>query len=181
MSDVDIIIQVHTQGVQQIGNLSASLRNLTNTLRGINVPMSKLDAQTRAVNKALGITSRGVDQHAKSIKGLIQNQRVLSAEQRRITSDLSGLRNAYTLAGRETTALGRSIGLTTRELQAFSKTFRGMRLRAIGSDFANISLRMSKLGKDAQFVGRSLLINLTFHWRRLLELGCKHSKKLIPS
>ena len=178
MSDVDIIIQVHTQGVQQIGNLSASLRNLTNTLRGINVPMSKLDAQTRAVNKALGITSRGVDQHAKSIKGLIQNQRVLSAEQRRITSDLSGLRNAYTLAGRETTALGRSIGLTTRELQAFSKTFRGMRLRAIGSDFANISLRMSKLGKDAQFVGRSLLINLTLPLAAFARTGLQTFKEV---
>lgn len=178
MSDVDIIIQVHTQGVQQVGNLSSSLRNLTNTLRGINVPMAKLDAQTKAVHKALGITSRGVDQHAKSIKGLIQNQRVLSTEQRRITADLSALRNAYTLAGRESTALGRSIGLTTRELQGFSKTFRGMRLRAIGSDFQNISLRMSKLGKDAQFVGRSLLINLTLPLATFARTGLQTFKEV---
>jgi hypothetical protein len=137
-----------------------------------------MDAQTRAVNKALGITSRGVDQHAKSIKGLIQNQRVLSAEQRRITADLSTLRNAYTLAGRESTALGRSIGLTTRELQGFSKTFRGMRLRAIGSDFQNISLRMSKLGKDAQFVGRSLLINLTLPLATFARTGLQTFKEV---
>lgn len=171
MSDVDVIIQVHTQGVQQIGNLSASLRNLSNTLRGINVPMSKLDSHTRAVNKALGITSRGVDQHAKSIKQLVQNQKVLALESRKLKSDIGNLKNAYALAGGETTALGRSIGVTTKELQAFSRTFKGMRIRAIGSDFHNVSLRMSKLGKDAQFVGRSLLINLTLPLATFARVG----------
>jgi hypothetical protein len=140
--------------------------------------MSKLDAQTRAVHKALGITSRGVDQHAKSIKGLIQNQKVLGIEQKRIVTDLNALRTAYVLAGKETTELGRSIGVTTRELQAFSKTFRGMRLRAIGSDFANISLRMSKLGKDAQFVGRSLLINLTLPLAAFARTGLQTFKEV---
>jgi len=149
MSDVDVIIQVHTQGVQQIGNLSASLRNLGNTLRGISVPMSKLDAHTKAVHKALGITSRGVDQHAKSIKELAANQKVLSLESRKLKSDINNLRNVYVLAGGSATELGREVAYTTRQLQAFSRTFRGMRLRAIGSDFHNISLKMSKLGKDA--------------------------------
>jgi len=178
MSDVDIIIQVHTEGVQKVGNLSSSLRNLSATLRGINVPMAKLDAQTKAVHKALGITSRGVDQHAKSIKGLIQNQKILGVEQKKITADLNALRSAYVLAGKETTQLGRSIGVTTRELQAFSKTFRGMRLRAIGSDFQNISLRMSKLGKDAQFVGRSLLINLTLPLATFARTGLQTFKEV---
>ena len=161
MSDVDVIIQVHTQGVQQIANLSSSLRNLHTTLRGISVPMSKLDTQSRAVYKALGITSRGVNDHAKSIRGLVQNQKVLSGESRRLAADLKNLKNTYALVGRENTELGRQVGQTTRELKAFSATFRGMRLRAIGSDFQNISLRLTKIGKDAQFVGRSLLINLT--------------------
>lgn len=161
MSDVDVIIKVHTQGVQEIGNLSASLRNLSNTLRGINVPMSKLDTQSRAVNKALGITSRGIDQHAKSIKGLVQNQKILGAEQRRVATDLRSLKNAYALAGKETTDLGKSIGYTTRELAGFARTLRGLKIRAFGSDLQNISLKLTKMGKDAQFVGRSLLINLT--------------------
>lgn len=171
MSDVDVIIQVHTQGVQQIGNLSASLRNLSANLRGVTVPMSKLDSHTRAVNKALGITSRGVDQHAKKIKELAANQKILALEARRLQADLGALKNAYALAGRETTSLGKSIGVTTKELQAFSRTFRGMRLRALGSDFQNISLRMSKLGKDAQFVGRSLLINLTLPLATFARIG----------
>ena len=171
MSDVDVIIQVHTQGVQQIGNLSASLRNLGNTLRGISVPMSKLDAHTKAVHKALGITSRGVDQHAKSIRELAANQKVLSLESRKLKSDINNLRNIYVLAGGSATELGREVAYTTRQLQAFSRTFRGMRLRAIGSDFHNISLRMSKLGKDAQFVGRSLLINLTLPIAAFAKLG----------
>ena len=174
MSDVDVIIQVHTQGVQQIGNLSASLRNLSNTLRGVTVPMSKLDAHTKAVHKALGITSRGVDAHAKSIKQLAQNQKVLALESRRLKGDISNLKNAYALAGGQTTELGRSISKTTKELQIFSRTFRGMRLRALGSDFQNISLRMSKLGKDAQFVGRSLLINLTLPIATFARIGLQN-------
>jgi len=174
MSDVDVIIQVHTQGVQQIGNLSASLRNLGNTLRGISVPMSKLDAHTKAVHKALGITSRGVDQHAKSIKELAANQKVLSLESRKLKSDINNLRNVYVLAGGSATELGREVAYTTRQLQAFSRTFRGMRLRAIGSDFHNISLRMSKLGKDAQFVGRSLLINLTLPIAAFARIGLQN-------
>lgn len=174
MSDVDVIIKVHTQGVQEIGNLSASLRNLNNTLRGINVPMSKLDANTRAVHKALGITSRGVDQHAKSIKQLVQNQKVLGSETKKIAADLNNLKNAYALAGKETTALGRSIGQTTKELSAFSRTFRGMRLRAIGSDISNISLRLTKMGKDAQFVGRSLLINLSLPLAAFARVGLQN-------
>ena len=38
---------------------------------------------------------------------------------------------------------------------------RGARVRAFGSDISNVSLKMQKMGKDAQFVGRSLMINLT--------------------
>lgn len=174
MSDVDVVIRVHTQGVQEIGNLSASLRNLSNTLRGVTVPMAKLDTHTKAVYKALGVTSRGVDQHAKSIKGLIQNQKVLGVETKNIARDLNNLKNAYALAGRETTALGKSIGVTSRELSTFSRVFRGMRLRAFGSDLNNISLRLTKLGKDAQFVGRSLMINLTLPFATFARVGLQN-------
>jgi hypothetical protein len=178
MSDVDVIIKVHTQGVSEIGNLSSSLRNLSTTLRGISVPMAKLDVQSRAVNKALGVTSRGVDQHAKSIKALVQNQKVLGAESKRIAQDLKGLQNAYALAGRETTALGRSIGYTTKEFQQFSRTFRGLRLKALGSDFSNVSLKLTKLGKDAQFVGRSLMINLTLPLATFGRIGLQNLVKV---
>lgn len=173
MSDIDVIIRVHTQGVQEIGNLSASLRGLSTSLRNINVPMSKLDTSSRAVYKALGVTSRGVDNHAKSIKELVRNQRVLGAETKNITRDLNSLRNAYALAGRESTSLGRSIGASANQLSGFSRTFRGMRLRAFGSDLSSISLRMTKLGKDAQFVGRSLMINLTLPLATFARVGLR--------
>lgn len=174
MSDVDVVIRVHTQGVQEIGNLSASLRNLSNTLRGVSVPMAKLDTHTKAVYKALGVTSRGVDQHAKSIKGLIQNQKVLGVETKNIARDLNTLKNVYALAGKETTALGKNIGATSKELSTFSRVFRGMRLRAFGSDLNNISLRLTKLGKDAQFVGRSLMINLTLPLATFGRIGLQN-------
>ena len=171
MSDIDVIIQVHTDGIKKVGDLSASLRNLTNTLRGINVPMSRLDAQSKAVNKALGITSRGVNDHAKSIKNLVQNQKVLSQEQQRVVRELRTLKNAYALSGKETTQLGRNIGITTKELQNFSRTLKLLRIKAFGSDIHNVSLRLSKLGKDAQFVGRSLLINLTLPLATFARVG----------
>ena len=173
MSDIDVIIRVHTQGVQEIGNLSASLRGLSTSLRNINVPMSRLDTSSRAVYKALGVTSRGVDNHAKSIKELVRNQKVLGAETKNITRDLNGLRNAYALAGRESTALGRAIGVSANELSGFSRTFRGMRLRAFGSDLNSVALRMTKLGKDAQFVGRSLMINLTLPLATFARVGLR--------
>lgn len=173
MSDIDVIIRVHTQGVQEIGNLSASLRGLSTSLRNINVPMSRLDTSSRAVYKALGVTSRGVDNHAKSIKELVRNQKVLGAETKNITRDLNGLRNAYALAGRESTALGRAIGVSANQLSGFSRTFRGMRLRAFGSDLNSVALRMTKLGKDAQFVGRSLMINLTLPLATFARVGLR--------
>ena len=73
MSDVDLIISVHTTGAKDIANLSASVRNLALGIKGVTVPMRALDAHTRAVNKALGITSRGVAQHATSSKELKKN------------------------------------------------------------------------------------------------------------
>ena len=51
MSDVDLIINVHTNGVKDITNLSAATRALALNLRGITVPMAKLDSHSRAVQK----------------------------------------------------------------------------------------------------------------------------------
>ena len=50
MADIDLIIAVHTDGIKQVTDLSASLRNLAANVSGITVPMSKLDAHTRALN-----------------------------------------------------------------------------------------------------------------------------------
>ena len=161
MSDVDLIISVHTTGAKDIANLSASVRNLALGIKGVTVPMRALDAHTRAVNKALGITSRGVAQHATSLKELKKNQAALSEESKRLRSNIQNYNLAITKAGGPTTKLGKELVYAQNSLKAFSNTLRGLRVRSFGSDLANISLKLQKMGKDAQFVGRSLMINLT--------------------
>lgn len=161
MSDVDLIINVHTNGIKDITNLSAATKALANNIRGITIPMAKLDAQSKAVNKALGMTSRGMNDHAKSVKGLVANFKALSDESKRVKSNIASYRTAIQLAGGANTEFGRELKQNQAELIAFSKTLRGLRIRAFGSDLQSIALRMQKLGKDAQFVGRSLMINLT--------------------
>jgi hypothetical protein len=161
MSDVDLIISVHTTGVKDVANLSASVRNLALNLKGVTVPMRSLDAHAKAVNKALGITSKGVQQHATSLKQLKANQAALSEESKRLRSNIQNYNLAILKAGGPTTKLGKELTFTQNQLKAFSTTLRGLRIRSFGSDLSNISLRLQKMGKDAQFVGRSLMINLT--------------------
>ena len=161
MSDVDLIINVHTNGIKDVANLSASVKALTANLREITIPMTKLDVQSRAVNKALGVTSRGMKDHANSIKELKQNQRALGEESKRLKKDIAAYTGAIRAAGGPTTALGKELTSTRTRLQAMGAGMRGARVRAFGSDISNVSLKMQKMGKDAQFVGRSLMINLT--------------------
>lgn len=161
MSDVDLIINVHTNGIKDVANLSASVKALTANLREITIPMTKLDVQSRAVNKALGLTNHGMREHAKTIKELKENQRALGEESKRLKSNIIAYTGAIRSAGGPTTALGRELTSTKANLQAMSASMRGARVRAFGSDVASVSLKMQKMGKDAQFVGRSLMINLT--------------------
>jgi hypothetical protein len=161
MSDVDLIISVHTTGVKDVANLSASVRNLALNLKGVTVPMRALDSHAKAVNKALGITSKGVNQHANSLKELKANQAALSEESKRLRSNIQNYNLAILKAGGPTTKLGKELTFTQNQLKAFSTTLRGLRIRSFGSDLSNISLKLQKMGKDAQFVGRSLMINLT--------------------
>lgn len=161
MSDVDLIINVHTNGVKDITNLSAATRALALNLRGITVPMAKLDAHSRAVNKALGMTNRSMNDHAKTVKQMVSNQKALGAETKRVQSNIKSYAMAIQSAGGTTTAFGRELIQSRSELKQFSSTLRGLRIRAFGSDLSSISLKLQRIGKDAQFVGRSLMINLT--------------------
>ena len=161
MSDVDLIINVHTNGVKDITNLSAATRALALNLRGITVPMAKLDSHSRAVNKALGMTNRSMNDHAKTVKQMVSNQKTLGAETKRVQSNIKSYAMAIQSAGGTTTAFGRELIQSRNELKQFSSTLRGLRIRAFGSDLSSISLKLQRIGKDAQFVGRSLMINLT--------------------
>ena len=88
MSDVDIIINVATQGAKSITDLSASLRSLNKGLVDLNIPLKKLDAHSQAVAKALGIGARSANDHAKTLKGLITNQKALGAETKKIRTEI---------------------------------------------------------------------------------------------
>lgn len=160
-SDVDLIINVATQGVEKLTDLSASLRQVQNTIQGISVPMTKLDVHTRAVNKAFGITSRGARDHAKSLKEVIRNQSALSQESKRIKNDIVALNSVLKLSRNSSALFKGALKETSVELTHMSRNMRNMRLRAFVSDLQNVSLKMQRIGKDTQFVGRNMLINLT--------------------
>ena len=161
MSDVDIIINVATQGAKSITDLSASLRSLNKGLVDLNIPLKKLDAHSQAVAKALGIGARSANDHAKTLKGLITNQKALGAETRRIRTEIGAYRAAIGFAGASNKAFADSARKSVTELKQMDRALRGMRIRAFGSDLRATSTRIQKIGKDAQFVGRSLMINLT--------------------
>jgi hypothetical protein len=161
MSDVDIIINVATQGAKSITDLSASLRSLNKGLVDLNIPLKKLDAHSQAVAKALGMGARSVNDHAKTLKGLITNQKALGAETRRIRTEIGAYRAAIGFAGASNKGFTDSARKAVTELKQMDRALRGMRIRAFGSDLRATATRIQKIGKDAQFVGRSLMINLT--------------------
>jgi hypothetical protein len=161
MSDVDLIIGVHVNGASEIANLSASLRALTANLRGINIPMSKMDAHTKALNKALGGASKSAGEHAKSLKELAKNQKVIAEEAKRVKSNIDSYRTAIQMAGGTNTKFGKELRGNQKDLEIFGRQLRGLKIRAFGSDLRSASMHIQKIGKDAQFVGRSLMINLT--------------------
>lgn len=171
MSDVDLIINVHTNGLKDVANLSASVKALTANLREITIPMNKLDVQSRAVNKALGMTSRGMNDHAKSIKELKQNQKALGEETKRLKADIVAYTRAINAAGGATTPLGKELASSKAHLESMSGAMRGARVKAFGSDISNISLKLQRMGKDTQFVGRNLMINLTAPIMLFARLG----------
>ena len=161
MSDVDIIINVATQGAKSITDLSASLRLLNKDLVNLNIPLKKLDAHTMAVNKALGLGASGANDHAKSIRGLVTNQKALGSETRRIKTEINAFRAAIGFAGSNNTKFAKEANAAIASLKGMGNAMRGLRIRAFGSDLRSSSLHLQKIGKDAQFVGRSLMINLT--------------------
>lgn len=178
MSDVDLIINVHTSGIKDITNLSAATRTLAQNLRGISVPMTKLDAHSRAVNKALGMTNRSMNDHAKSVKQLVANQKALAEETKRVQSNINSYRTAIAMAGGSHTKFGQELIGNQASLIKFGTTLRGLRIRAFGSDLQSVALKMQRIGKDAQFVGRSLMMNLTAPIMLFARLGFQSLVKI---
>jgi TP901 family phage tail tape measure protein len=169
MADIDLIIAVHTDGIKQVTDLSASLRQLNTSINGVFVPMAKMDAHTRALNKALGVGARGAKEHATSLRQLKANQQILGAETKKLTRDIKAMQAAMKAGGATEFINPRSIS----QLKELSNALKNAKLRAFSSDMQNIGLGLKKLGKDAQFVGRSLMINLTAPFSLMARYGLK--------
>lgn len=158
MSDVDIVIQVATAGVQNVIGLSNAMLQLNRAVSGAFNPMRNLDARARALSQAIGSTDGSLKNHAKSVGELTRNNTILSSELNRTKAVLKGLGTEYKFA------TGTSNEFKTaaiKDLKAYQQALKGVRVRALTEDLKSLSQEQKRLGKDAQFVGRSLIIGLT--------------------
>ena len=157
--DDNIRFNVVVDGEEAIKNLSVSLRNLIATNKGLTNQTRSMDSAQRALSRSIGVTSKGMGEHAKSIRQVIINQKALGseihrvqAEARRVTETVKHLNNELERKGARQFASG---------MRGVASSLRGIKARALVSDLKSVSLQMKKMGKDAQFVGRSLIIGLT--------------------
>lgn len=150
----DIIINVQVNGINNLTGLSNAVRTLNATLTG-NLALTKnIDASQKALDTALGRTSKGVSNHAKSLSQLMTNQAALSQEYRRVNTDIN---NFTAQLGKTRAATNSSVQSLTR----YSEALKGIKARAFVEDLRAMSVEMKRLGKDAQFTGRSMIIGIT--------------------
>ena len=151
--EIDVILRA--TGEKDIQQLSASLRSMVLAAEGNIRSVRNLDARQRILNQALGNTGSALGQHAKKLRQLVGNQAALSAEIKKTTLQLKGLRSEL----QRTNATG--LGNVVKDLSLANKNLKNFKARALISDLRGVGLEMRRLGKDAQFVGRSLIIGLT--------------------
>lgn len=157
--DDNIRFNVVVSGEEQIKDLSVSLRNLIATNKGLTNQTKSMDSAQRALSRAIGVTSKGLGEHAKTLRQVVSNQKALGSEihrvqseARRVTQTIKHLNNELDRKSARQFASG---------MRGVASSLRGIKARALVSDLRSLSLQMKKAGKDAQFVGRSLIIGLT--------------------
>jgi hypothetical protein len=160
MAREELKLDVSVAGIEQIEKLSVSLRNLVTSSVGMTRRTQNMDAAQRALSQAVGVTNKGLNEHAKTIGQVRTNQRALGNE-------LNNLRNAI----KQTDARIKSLNTSFAEKEALrqfnnqlkttERNLERIRPRALISDLRSLSVQFKKAGKDAQFVGRSLIIGLT--------------------
>jgi len=156
MAAQDIELNVVTRGVDSLKDVSIALRTLTLAMNQNIRVASSLDARQRGLDQALGMTSRGMGEHAKTLRAAISNQSTLSQAIKETTSDLARLQKELA-RGRG----GPGMGKLVKDLEISNKNLKGIKAKALVSDLRSVSTQIKRLGKDAQFVGRSLIIGLT--------------------
>lgn len=158
MSDVDIVLEVATKGIENIYNLSNAMKQVNAALVGAANPMKALDARARALNIAVGATDSSLKNHAKTLQQLARNQSVISSEMGRVRKELDSLSKGYAIAG---AASAKYADVAIRDLRNYDKALKSVKFGSLIADLKSISVEQKRLGKDAQFVGRSLIIGLT--------------------
>lgn len=158
MSDVDIVLEVATKGIENVYNLSNAMKQLNLALNGAVNPIKAYDARAKALSTAVGATNAALNNHAKTIQQVARNQAVLSSEMGRVRKELEFLNKGYTAAsGVSAKFAERGI----KDLQNYEKALKHVKFGALAADLKSVAIEQKRLGKDAQFVGRSLIIGLT--------------------
>ena len=158
MSDVDIVLEIATKGVEDVYKLSNAMTQLNRAINGVANPMKNLDARSRALSQAVGSADSSLKSHAKTLAQLGRNNSVLTNEMGRVRKEIAGLGKDFSMASGHSAAFSRA-GI--RDLKNYEKALKGVRIGALVEDLKSVSQEQKRLGKDAQFVGRSLIIGLT--------------------
>ena len=158
MSDVDIVLEIATKGVDDIYKLSNAMQQLDKVLRGVANPMKALDARSRALSAAVGSADSSLKAHAKTIGQLSKNNSVLSNELGRVRKEISSMGTDFRYASGASSSF-RKIAIS--DLKAYENSLKKIRMGALAADLRGVAQEQKRLGKDAQFVGRSLIIGLT--------------------
>jgi TP901 family phage tail tape measure protein len=158
MSDVDIVLEIATKGVEEVYKLSNAMTQLNRAVKGATNPMRNLDARSRALSAAVGSADSSLKSHAKTLLQVTRNQAILSNELGRVQKEIAGMGVEFRRASGES---GRFASTGIRDLKNYEKALKGVRVRALVEDLKSVAQEQKRLGKDAQFVGRSLIIGLT--------------------
>ena len=157
-SDVDIVIAVATEGVADVYKLSNAMQQLNAVVRGSVTPMNNLSARSKALSAAVGSADSSLKSHAKTIDQLARNNTVLTNELGRVRKEIAGMGTEFKFATGASASFRKA---AVSDLKAYEEALKGIRLRALTEDLKGVAQEQKRLGKDAQFVGRSLIIGLT--------------------
>lgn len=158
MSDVDIVLGIAVQGVEKVYNLSNAMNQLNRAIVGATNPIKNLEARSRALSSAIGSSDSSLKNHAKTISEVARNNAILTNEFSRVKKEISGLGTSYKFASGASSEFRQ---IAVRDLKAYEESLKSIRVRALVEDLKSLSQEQKRLGKDAQFVGRSLIIGLT--------------------
>jgi len=154
MAAEDIVIGVNVHGEDKLYRLSNAVNQLNAALLKTKNPTQALNAASRGLSAAIGSTGRSMNDHAKTVTQMMRNQAALSTESKKVARDIADLKkNISELSAAEKRAIP--------QMQQYAKSLNSIKARAFVSDLKAIAQEQKRLGKDAQFVGRSLIIGLT--------------------